>query len=82
MPAGTLPEAAEEPTADGSGDEDQDGDGRPPDADQDLLLQDPRAGEWGNLPVRLQRTLDAVVTDDVPLRYRRWLVQYHRRDTP
>jgi hypothetical protein len=65
---------------DGQDQESEQGSGeRPPDAPMSALLQMPREGEWGNLPPRLQQTIDAASATDVPLRYRRWLVEYHRR---
>lgn len=42
------------------------------------FLRDPRQGSWGKLPPRLQQTLDNASAEEVPLRYRRWLVEYHR----
>lgn len=43
-------------------------------------LRDPRDGQWGKLPPRLQQAIDNASTEEVPLRYRRWLVEYHRQD--
>lgn len=43
------------------------------------FLRDPRDGTWGKLPPRLQQTIDNASAEDVPLRYRRWLVEYHRQ---
>jgi len=34
---------------------------------------------WGLLPPRLQEALRSTSASDVPLRYRRWLEQYHQR---
>lgn len=34
---------------------------------------------WGILPPRLQQALQSFSAADVPLRYRRWLEDYHRR---
>jgi hypothetical protein len=36
---------------------------------------------WGLLPPRLQEALRSTSASDVPLRYRRWLEQYHQRGT-
>lgn len=44
------------------------------------FLRDPRDGQWGKLPPRLQQAIDTASAEDVPLRYRRWLVEYHRQD--
>ena len=43
------------------------------------FLRDPRDDSWGKLPPRLQQTIDSASAEDVPLRYRRWLVEYHRQ---
>lgn len=55
-----------------------DGTNAPPEAPLRSVLRDPRAGSWGNLPPRLQQTIDNASAEDLPLRYRRWLVEYHR----
>jgi len=44
------------------------------------FLRDPRDGQWGKLPPRLQQAIDNASAGEVPLRYRRWLVEYHRQD--
>lgn len=52
----------------------------PPDAGvTERLLYDPRGGQWGSLPPRLRSVLENSHADDLPLRYRRWLEDYHRR---
>ena len=80
--------AGDLPTQDGEDPQSSDGDGeeegteggqRPPDAPMSDLLRAPRVGEWGNLPPRLQQSIDAASSGEVPLRYRRWLIEYHRR---
>ena len=43
------------------------------------LLLNPRPGSWGALPPRLQRALQQISTDELPLKYRKWLKAYHRR---
>ena len=43
------------------------------------FLRDPRDGSWGKLPPRLQQTIESASAEEVPLRYRRWLVEYHRQ---
>ena len=43
------------------------------------FLRDPRDDSWGKLPPRLQQTIDSASAEEVPLRYRRWLVEYHRQ---
>jgi hypothetical protein len=50
--------------------------------DQSLndFLRNPRDGQWGKLPPRLQQAIDNTSAEEVPLRYRRWLVEYHRQD--
>lgn len=78
----TLPQGNEPAPGDDTGESQESTDGtaeRPPESAMSDLLQMPREGEWGNLPPRLQRTIDAASANDVPLRYRRWLVEYHRR---
>ncbi len=55
-----------------------DGNTAPPEAPLRSVLRDPRAGSWGNLPPRLQQAIDNASAEDLPLRYRRWLVEYHR----
>ncbi|MDA0667838.1 MAG: hypothetical protein O3A95_05005 [Planctomycetota bacterium] len=44
------------------------------------FLRNPRDGQWGKLPPRLQQAIDNASAENVPLRYRRWLVEYHRQD--
>lgn len=44
------------------------------------FLRNPRDGQWGKLPPRLQQAIDNASAEEVPLRYRRWLVEYHRQD--
>lgn len=51
----------------------------PPDGLRQILLFDPRMGAWGALPPRLQATMENATAEDLPLRYRRWLDEYHRR---
>jgi len=58
--------------------ESQNGQAPPPEMPLRSVLRDPRAGQWGNLPPRLQQAIDNASADDLPLRYRRWLVEYHR----
>lgn len=43
------------------------------------FLRNPRDGQWGKLPPRLQQAIDSASAEEVPLRYRRWLVEYHRQ---
>lgn len=53
----------------------------PPEAEKVRILFDPRFGAWGDLPVRLQQALEHATSEDMPLRYRRWLEEYYRRAT-
>jgi len=55
--------------------------GRSSRLDQPLrdFLRNPRDGQWGKLPPRLQQAIDNASAEEVPLRYRRWLVEYHRQ---
>lgn len=39
----------------------------------------PAYARWGLLPPRLQEALRSMSASEVPLRYRRWLEEYHRR---
>ncbi|KAA3605702.1 MAG: hypothetical protein DWQ01_18900 [Planctomycetota bacterium] len=54
----------------------------PPEGVQQMILFDPRIGAWGALPPRLQESLQNATAEDLPLRYRRWLDEYHRRSVP
>lgn len=49
---------------------------RPP---ADPVNQANEAGKWGELPPLYQELFRNQKTDDVPLRYRRWIEQYYRR---
>lgn len=51
----------------------------PPPSSYLRLLFDQGAGAWGVLPPRLQEALQNAVIEDLPLRYRRWLDEFHRR---
>ncbi|RMH04661.1 MAG: hypothetical protein D6702_02690 [Planctomycetota bacterium] len=57
--------------------ESQTGEG-PPRSSYLRLLFDQDNGAWGMLPPRLQEALRNAVIEDLPLRYRRWLDDYHR----
>lgn len=61
------------------GDDEQRLGNRPPDSLRRILLFDQRRGKWGKLPPRLQGALENSNAEDLPLRYRRWLEEYHRR---
>jgi len=45
------------------------------------MFLDLRKGFWGALPPRLQGALENANAEDLPLRYRRWLVEFHRRSS-
>ena len=68
-PKPTQPEGAQES-----------GDGNNPalSAAQQVLF-DQQQGNWGALPPRLQEALQNAAVEDLPLRYRRWLDEFHRR---
>lgn len=59
--------------------EDGEGSGQPGHSFSPGLLLDPRPGAWGSLPPRLQDALRQASTERLPLKYRRWLKAYHRR---
>ncbi|MBC8327244.1 MAG: hypothetical protein ISR76_09690 [Planctomycetes bacterium] len=63
--------------AEGGPDEDQKGQAAPANSYLRLLF-DQDAGAWGMLPPRLQEALQNAVMEDLPLRYRRWLDEFHR----
>ncbi len=46
---------------------------------QGRFLFDHRSGAWGDLPPRLQNALQNAAIEDLPLRYRHWLDEYHRK---
>jgi hypothetical protein len=46
---------------------------------QGRFLFDHRSGSWGDLPPRLQHALQNAAIEDLPLRYRHWLDEYHRK---
>ncbi|MFQ5749746.1 MAG: hypothetical protein ACE5H3_09850, partial [Planctomycetota bacterium] len=67
----------------GSRDKGEEGNGALP--PEELLRRrmflDLRKGFWGALPPRLQGALENANAEDLPLRYRRWLVEFHRRSS-
>ncbi len=64
---------------DGQGDQEgPQGEGQLPNSYLRLLF-DQNAGAWGMLPPRLQEALENAVIEEVPLRYRRWLDEFHRQ---
>jgi len=87
QPQEGMPSSPSDPNRDPQGNQDsgapkpeesQSGQAPPPEMPLRSVLRDPRAGQWGNLPPRLQQAIDNASADDLPLRYRRWLVEYHR----
>ncbi len=88
-----LPEPPPPPPDSGEGQGNQQAPDKPPPSDdshsnqktppRDMplseFLRDPRDDSWGKLPPRLQQTIDSSSAEEVPLRYRRWLVEYHRQ---
>ena len=71
-------EKPQQPDEQQAGEEQQEGDAQPPSSYLRLLF-DQGAGSWGTLPPRLQEALQNAVMEDLPLRYRRWLDDFHRR---
>jgi hypothetical protein len=51
----------------------------PPDAPPIFLAPGSGGGSWGHLPPRLQQTLQNSHAEDLPLRYRGLLEQFHKR---
>ena len=51
----------------------------PPDAPPIFLAPGSGGGSWGHLPPRLQQTLQNAQAEDLPLRYRGLLEQFHKR---
>ena len=51
----------------------------PPDAPPIFLAPGSGGGSWGHLPPRLQQTLQNSQAEDLPLRYRGLLEQFHKR---
>jgi len=54
---------------------------RPEELLRQRMFLDLRKGFWGALPPRLQGALENANAEDLPLRYRRWLVEFHRRSS-
>ncbi len=56
------------------------GTGRPPEYDTERL-QPPATGSerWGDLPEREREIFSNEKTDDLPLRYRKWVEDFYRR---
>jgi|MDSW01.3.fsa_nt_gb hypothetical protein len=48
---------------------------------QSIIRLPQKFGDWGNLPPRLEQTLQLSSPQDMPLRYRHLLIKYHRQAT-
>ncbi|MAU93520.1 MAG: hypothetical protein CMJ93_04860 [Planctomycetes bacterium] len=48
---------------------------------QSIFQQQQQFGDWGQLPARLEQALQHSDPNDMPLRYRRLLIRYHRQAT-
>ena len=48
---------------------------------QSIFQQQQQFGDWGQLPPRLEQALQHSDPNDMPLRYRRLLIRYHRQAT-
>lgn len=54
---------------------------RSPEMPSSIFQQQQQFGNWGQLPPRLEQALQHSDVDNMPLRYRRLLVKYHRQAT-
>lgn len=84
-PSPTRPEDAQQnqqgdPQEPSNGQESEDGN-LPPNLPQGALLFDESGGAWGGLPPRLQQALENASLETMPLRYRKWMREFHRRQT-
>ncbi|MDE0585761.1 MAG: hypothetical protein OSB63_04000 [Planctomycetota bacterium] len=61
--------------------EDANGSGSRPPPPQSIFQQQQQFGDWGQLPPRLEQALQHSDPNDMPLRYRRLLIRYHRQAT-
>jgi hypothetical protein len=61
--------------------EDANGTGTRPPPQQSIFQQQQQFGDWGQLPPRLEQALQHSDPNDMPLRYRRLLIRYHRQAT-
>ena len=61
--------------------EDANGTGNHPPPPQSIFQQQQQFGNWGQLPPRLEQALQHSDPNDMPLRYRRLLIRYHRQAT-
>ncbi|NQU48942.1 MAG: hypothetical protein HQ519_09875 [Planctomycetes bacterium] len=52
----------------------------PPSSVQPIFLTPGQGGAWGHLPPRLQQTLQNAQAEDLPLRYRNLLEEFHRKN--
>ena len=57
------------------------GTGTRPSPPQSIFQQQQQFGDWGRLPPRLEQALQHSDPNDMPLRYRRLLIRYHRQAT-
>jgi len=61
--------------------EDQNGQGQNTPPPQSIFQSQQQFGDWGQLPPRLEQALQHSDPNDMPLRYRRLLIRYHRQAT-
>ena len=81
MKRGMANPSEEEETEDDLGGRDDNQKSRPLlDSSRLNFLFYPRHGQWGLLPPHLQQTIENASRNEVPLHYRRWLVEYHRQN--
>lgn len=77
---GDQPDGSDDPSMNGNQEALQPATGDvPPDAPPIFLAPGSGGGSWGHLPPRLQQTLQNSHAEDLPLRYRGLLEQFHKR---
>ncbi len=80
IPDGNEPAEQPKPKPKSSGgEEDPEGKGEGSQNPAALFANPAKGGAWGQLPPRLQQTLEGASVNDLPLRYRGALERYHKR---
>ena len=72
------PSGAAQKPQNNSGKEDERGKSSSLSPEQRILFEQ-QNGHWGSLPPRLQEALQNAAVENMPLRYRRWLKEFHRQ---
>ena len=78
---GEQPQQITQQPQSGGEQEDPNGSGQRTPPPQSIFAQQQQFGDWGNLPPRLEQALQHSDPNDMPLRYRRLLIKYHRQAT-